>query len=70
MQVFSSTGNDPLTAVTEAVANDLGGLGEYHFSLQKNPVGDAAQPAGIDEGMIFAGIFMEDSTNGQVTLSA
>lgn len=58
-----------MTAVTEQpVANDLSGLGEYHFALQKNPVGDAEQPTGIDEGIIFAGIFMEDSTDGTVTL--
>lgn len=66
--MFSSTGNTPLASVSNAVANDLTGNGEYHFSLQKNAVGDAAQPTGINEGMIFAGIFMEDSTNGQVTL--
>lgn len=46
----------------------MAGLGEYHFSLQKNPVGTAAQPTGIKEAIIFGGIFMEDSTNGQVTL--
>ncbi|KAK2778630.1 hypothetical protein CKAH01_11704 [Colletotrichum kahawae] len=56
------------TAVTEPVKNDMAGLGEYHFSLQKNPVGTAAQPTGIKEAIIFGGIFMEDSTNGQVTL--
>lgn len=66
--MFSSTGNTPLASVSAAVANDLAGNGEYHFALQKNPVGTADQPTGINEGMIFAGIFMEDSTNGQVTL--
>lgn len=70
IQVFSSQGDAALEAVTaEPVANDLAGFGEYHFALQKNPVGDAAQPEGIDEGMIFAGIFMEDSTDGTITLS-
>ncbi|KAJ3959650.1 hypothetical protein N0V92_003742 [Colletotrichum tropicale] len=68
MQVFHSTGTDPLKQVTEPVQNDMAGLGEYHFSLQKNPVGTAAQPTGIKEAIIFGGIFMEDSTNGQVTL--
>ncbi|ORY60001.1 uncharacterized protein BCR38DRAFT_398030 [Pseudomassariella vexata] len=66
VQVFHSTGDAPLESVTEAVANDLAGNGEYHFSLQKNPVGTAAQPTGIDEGIIFGGIFMEADT---VTLS-
>ncbi|KAK0380085.1 hypothetical protein BDP67DRAFT_557705 [Colletotrichum lupini] len=68
VQVFHSTANDPLKQVTEPVANDLAGLGEYHFSLQKNPVGTATQPTGIKEAIIFGGIFMEDSTSGTVTL--
>ncbi|KAL0930607.1 uncharacterized protein CTRU02_214682 [Colletotrichum truncatum] len=68
LQVFHSTGNDPLKQATEPLQNDLAGLGEYHFSLQKNPVGQAQQPTGIKEAIIFGGIFMEDSTNGQVTL--
>lgn len=53
---------------TKLTSIDMAGLGEYHFSLQKNPVGTAAQPTGIKEAIIFGGIFMEDSTNGQVTL--
>ncbi|KXH31520.1 hypothetical protein CNYM01_11798 [Colletotrichum nymphaeae SA-01] len=68
VQVFHSTANEPLKQVTEPVANDLAGLGEYHFSLQKNPVGTATQPTGIKEAIIFGGIFMEDSTSGTVTL--
>ncbi|KAK2060387.1 hypothetical protein LY76DRAFT_497233, partial [Colletotrichum caudatum] len=70
VQVFHSTGQDALEQVTEPVANgpDLAGLGEYHFALQKNPVGDAPQPEGIQEALIFGGIFMEDSTDGTVTL--
>ncbi|KAI3538181.1 hypothetical protein CSPX01_09758 [Colletotrichum filicis] len=67
VQVFHSTANDPLKQVTEPIA-DLAGLGEYHFSLQKNPVGTATQPTGIKEAVIFGGIFMEDSTSGTVTL--
>ncbi|TID06590.1 hypothetical protein CH35J_000080 [Colletotrichum higginsianum] len=68
VQVFHSTGQAPLQQVTEPVANDLAGLGEYHFSLQKNAVGNAPQPAGIQEALFFGGIFMEDSTDGTVTL--
>ncbi|TDZ31338.1 hypothetical protein C8035_v005955 [Colletotrichum spinosum] len=68
VQVFHSTGNDPLKQVTEPVKNDLAGLGEYHFSLQKNPVGQSPQPAGIKEAVIFGAIFMEDSTSNPVTL--
>ncbi|KAI6289962.1 hypothetical protein MCOR34_010560 [Pyricularia oryzae] len=68
MQVFHSTGNEPLKQATEPVKNDLAGLGEYHFSLVKNPVGTATQPTGIKEAIIYGGIFMEDSTGGKVTL--
>ncbi|TQN67539.1 hypothetical protein CSHISOI_07913, partial [Colletotrichum shisoi] len=68
VQVFHSTGQAPLQQVTEPVANDLGGLGEYHIALQKNAFGNAPQPTGIKEALFFAGIFMEDSTNGTVTL--
>ncbi|KAK1574594.1 uncharacterized protein LY79DRAFT_523520 [Colletotrichum navitas] len=70
VQVFHSTGQEPLKQVTEPVANDpdLAGFGEYHFALQKNPVGDAPQPAGIKEAVIYGGIFMEDSTDGTVSL--
>lgn len=45
----------------------MSGNGEYHFGLVKNAVA-GAQPAGIDEGMIFGGIFMEDSAGGEITL--
>ncbi|GKT45437.1 uncharacterized protein ColSpa_05618 [Colletotrichum spaethianum] len=68
MDFNANTGQKPLQQVTEPVANDLAGLGEYHFALQKNAVGDAPQPTGIQEALVFAGIFMEDSTDGTVTL--
>ncbi|KLU90606.1 hypothetical protein MAPG_10458 [Magnaporthiopsis poae ATCC 64411] len=68
MQVFHSTGDAALKQVTEPIANDLSGLGEYHFALQKNAVGTNPQPAGIKEAIIYGGIFMEDSTSGTVSL--
>lgn len=68
MQVFHSTGDAALKQVTEPIANDLSGLGEYHFALQKNPVGNAQQPTGIKEAIIYGGIFVEDSTSGTVSL--
>jgi hypothetical protein len=42
--------------------------GEYHFAILKNAIGTEAQPANIDEGLIFGGIFMENSTGGKTTL--
>ncbi|KAH8776758.1 hypothetical protein F5883DRAFT_627357 [Diaporthe sp. PMI_573] len=68
MQVFHSTGQTPLAQVSEAVANDNSGNGEYHFALLKLADAQGQQAANIDEGMAFAGIFMEDSADGTVTL--
>ncbi|KAK2597829.1 hypothetical protein N8I77_012590 [Diaporthe amygdali] len=68
MQVFHSTGQTPLAQVSEAVANDNSGNGEYHFALLKLADAQGQQAANIDEGLAFAGIFMEDSADGTVTL--
>ncbi|KAJ4418005.1 hypothetical protein N0V82_005857 [Gnomoniopsis sp. IMI 355080] len=75
-QVFYSTGADALAQVTEAVPNDVSGQGQFHFGLLKKPVNGGAditksgfQPSGIDEGLIFGGIFEEDTTGGSATLS-
>ncbi|KAK0621826.1 hypothetical protein B0T17DRAFT_493998 [Bombardia bombarda] len=76
-QVFFSTGAAPLKAVTQAVANDVSGQGQFHFGVLKKPTDGGAditksgfQEAGIDEGVIFGGIFQEDSSDNCVSLSA
>ncbi|KAK3938689.1 hypothetical protein QBC46DRAFT_291977 [Diplogelasinospora grovesii] len=75
-QVFFSQGNAPLKAVTQAIPNDVSGQGQFHFGVLKKGVngsGDTTkngvQEAGIDEGIIFGGIFEEDSSAGCVSLS-
>lgn len=75
-QVFYSTGNDPLVQMTEPLTNDISGQGQYHFGVLKKGVNggaditkDAQQPAGINEGVIFGGIFQEDSSASPITLS-
>lgn len=75
-QVFFSTGNSPLEAVTDALANDVSGQGQFHFGVLKKPtdggddiVHNGFQEPGIDEGIIFGGIFQEDSSTGCVSLS-
>ena len=75
-QVFFSTGTAPLASVTAALKNDVSGQGQFHFGVLKkgiNGVGDitknGVQEAGIDEGIIFGGIFEEDSSTGCVSLS-
>ncbi|KAH8912966.1 hypothetical protein BR93DRAFT_942705 [Coniochaeta sp. PMI_546] len=74
-QVFFSTGTTALKAVTQAIANDVSGQGQFHFGVLKKGIGgnnivkDGVQEAGIDEGIIFGGIFEEDSSTGCVSLS-
>ncbi|EJT78143.1 hypothetical protein GGTG_03245 [Gaeumannomyces tritici R3-111a-1] len=76
VQVLFSTGAQPLKAVTQPIANDLSGGGQYHFGMLKKGLGGGAdivrngvQPAGINEGLIYGGIFMEDSSTGCVSLA-
>lgn len=62
--------------MTEPIANDVSGQGQFHFGLLKKPVGGGSditksgfQPSGINEGLIFGGIFEEDTAGGSATLS-
>ncbi|KAK1765884.1 hypothetical protein QBC33DRAFT_542795 [Phialemonium atrogriseum] len=75
-QVFFSTGTAALKAVTQALPNDVSGQGQFHFGVLKKPtdggndiVHNGFQEAGIDEGIIYGGIFQEDSSTGCVSLS-
>ena len=75
-QVFFSTGDDALAAVTDAIQNDVSGQGQFHFGVLKKPVGGVGditkngfQPDAIDEAVVFGGIFQEDSADGCVSLS-
>ena len=62
---------------TEALPNDISGQGQYHFGILKKPTGEGLtditksgfQPAGIDEGVVYGGIFMEDSSAGCISLA-
>lgn len=74
--MFYSAGTDALAQVTDAVANDVSGQGQFHFGLLKKPIGGGSditksgfQPSGINEGVIYGGIFEEDSSTGTVTKS-
>ena len=74
-QVFYSQGGDALEAQTKAIKNDVSGQGQFHFGVLKkgtDGVGDITkngfQEAGIDEGVIFGGIFQEDSSDGCISL--
>ncbi|KAH6696685.1 hypothetical protein BKA61DRAFT_531087 [Leptodontidium sp. MPI-SDFR-AT-0119] len=75
--VLYSTDSNPLAVINGPVPNDISGQGQYHFGALKKPTGEGIQdvtkegfqPSGIDEGVIYAGLFMEDSTGGCVSLS-
>ncbi|KAF2680616.1 glycoside hydrolase family 131 protein [Lentithecium fluviatile CBS 122367] len=76
IQVFQSTGSDALVQQTELLPNDLSGNGAFHFGVNKNPIDPGVdvlrtgiQEAGILEGVVYGGIFVEDSADGTVTLS-
>ncbi|KAL9106095.1 MAG: hypothetical protein Q9227_008840 [Pyrenula ochraceoflavens] len=76
LQVLYSTGEDPLASVTTATADNLSGMGEYHFGILKKPTGEGLtditkqgyQESGINEGLTYGGIFLEDSADGCVSL--
>ena len=65
-----------LKAVTLPTANDLSGRGQFHFGLLKKPTGEGLkditkegfQEPGIDEGVVYGGIFEENSANGCISL--
>lgn len=68
-QVYYSTNGSPLAAVSKAVTNSVSGQGEYHFGILKKSIGGGSdiphngyQPSKINEGVIFGGIFEEDSS--------
>ncbi|KAF8850088.1 hypothetical protein BDZ45DRAFT_603359 [Acephala macrosclerotiorum] len=77
-QVLYSTNNTPLANVTAPVANDISGQGQFHFGALKKPTGNnltdvtrqGFQESGINEGIIYGGIFEENSTGGCISLSA
>lgn len=76
--VYYSKGYEPLRKVAGPFENDNSDGGQFHFGVFKLPTG----PPGIDvhfqgyqehirgfEGLFYGGIFIEDSSDGCVTLS-
>lgn len=75
IQVFFSLAGNALVQATDVLQNDLSGQGQFHFGTLKKPVNgvgditvDGDQPDGINEGVIFGGIFQEDSADGCISL--
>ncbi|KAF4627216.1 hypothetical protein G7Y89_g10940 [Cudoniella acicularis] len=62
----------PLSTVTTPITNDISGQGQYHFGMLKKPTGENLtdvteqwfQESGIDEGVVWGGVFVEDSAVG------
>ncbi|KAL8414988.1 hypothetical protein RB594_005986 [Gaeumannomyces avenae] len=74
LQVYYSKGDEPLKSVTSAVQNDNSGKGQYQLGLLKKPTGtndvvnSGYQSRNINEGLIYGGIFLEDSAGGCISL--
>ncbi|KAF9878268.1 hypothetical protein CkaCkLH20_04306 [Colletotrichum karsti] len=74
MQVFFSENNEPLKSVTKVLPNNNAGGGALQIGMLKKPtetktvVFDGFQEAGLNEGQILGGIFVENSANGCVSL--
>ncbi|OLN86586.1 hypothetical protein CCHL11_10342 [Colletotrichum chlorophyti] len=75
-QVYYSQGSAPLVAQGPPIENDIQGKGQFHFGVLKksiNGTGDLTKSgfheSGINEGIVFGGIFQEDSMDGCVSLS-
>ncbi|KAI8722505.1 hypothetical protein NCS52_00394500 [Fusarium sp. LHS14.1] len=73
IQAWYSEGREPLRAVTEPVSNDNSGRGQYQIGILKKPTGtddvvnSGFQESDLDEGLIYGGIFIEDSKDGCVS---
>jgi hypothetical protein len=74
LQVYYSAGDEPLESVTEAVSNDNSGEGQFQIGMLKKPTGtddvvnSGYQESGIDEGLIYGSLFVEDSADGCVSV--
>ncbi|EOA84464.1 uncharacterized protein SETTUDRAFT_29245 [Exserohilum turcica Et28A] len=72
--IFYSKGKAPLAKVAGPIGADLSGGGQHHIGGLKKPTGtsDVAnagfQEANLNEGQIYGGLFLEDSTGGCVSL--
>ncbi|USP78074.1 glycoside hydrolase family 131 protein [Curvularia clavata] len=72
--IFYSAGKAALKKVAGPLNVNLAGGGQYHMGMLKKPTGtsDVAnagfQESPLNEGQIYGGLFLEDSSNGCVSL--
>ncbi|KAK2007279.1 hypothetical protein LZ32DRAFT_695528 [Colletotrichum eremochloae] len=73
IQVWSSAGGARLVKQGDAIPANLAGDGQYQIGILKKPTGTSDvvnsgyQSSNLNEGQIYGGIFIEDSTNGCVS---
>lgn len=73
IQAWYSSGLDPLEEALAPVSNDNSGDGQYQFGILKKPTGTddvvngGYQQSPVDEGLIYGGVFLEDSADGCVS---
>ncbi|KAH7153001.1 hypothetical protein EDB81DRAFT_881952 [Dactylonectria macrodidyma] len=69
IQAWYSYGNKSLRPATGPVSNDNSGRGQYQIGILKKPTGtddvvnSGYQENGLDEGLIYGGIFIENSSH-------
>ncbi|KAF4777736.1 hypothetical protein HER10_EVM0006697 [Colletotrichum scovillei] len=74
IQIWYSAGNNPLARLGGAVPVNLAGDGQYQIGILKKPTGtddvvnSGYQSSNLNEGLIYGGIFIEDSANGCVSI--
>ncbi|RGP62450.1 endoglucanase c [Fusarium longipes] len=74
IQAYYSEGSNPLKTATKPITRDLSGQGQYQIGILKKPTGtdDVAnagyQEDNLNEGLIYGGIFLEDSKNDCISL--
>ncbi|GKT63182.1 hypothetical protein ColTof3_10521 [Colletotrichum tofieldiae] len=73
IQAWYSAGDAPLIKQGGVVSANLAGDGQYQIGILKKPTGTSDvvnagyQSSNLNEGQIYGGIFIEDSTNGRNT---
>jgi hypothetical protein len=73
---YYSCGLNPLQAVTKPLQNNITGGGQFHAGVLKKPTDltdltnqafEGYQESGIHEGLIYGGIFIENSAGGCIS---
>lgn len=73
LQIYYSTGLEPLKVVVRPLPNDNSGGGQFQIGIFKKPTetvsvtNDGYQESHIHEGQIYGGIFIENSIHGCVS---